>query len=64
MANATLKQPFPYSLAKDQIRILLLEGISERAVDVLNGAGYTSVERLTKALHGAELREKLAVALA
>ncbi len=59
MTPDILKQPFPTSLPKDQIRILLLEGISPRAVDVLNGAGYTSIERLTKALDGEELREKL-----
>lgn len=59
MSNATLKQPFPYSLPKDQIRVLLLEGISNRAVDILNAAGYTKIERLTKALHGQELRERL-----
>ena len=59
MPNATLKQPFPYSLAKNQIRILLLEGISDRAVEVLNAAGYTEIERVSKALDGAELRERL-----
>ena len=59
MTNATLKQVFPYSLAKDQIRFLLLEGISNRAVDVLNGAGYTKIERLPGALDGPELRQRL-----
>ncbi len=59
MPNATLKQPFATSLPKDQIRVLLLEGISNRAVDVLNGAGYTQIERLTGALDGRELRQRL-----
>ena len=59
MPNATLKQPFPHSLPKDQIRVLLLEGISERAVEVLNSAGYTRVERVATALSGDELRERL-----
>jgi D-3-phosphoglycerate dehydrogenase / 2-oxoglutarate reductase len=59
MSRATLKQPFPFSLPKDQIRILLLEGISDRAVEVLNAAGYAQIERLPKALDGAELRAKL-----
>jgi D-3-phosphoglycerate dehydrogenase len=59
MTPEILKQPFPYSLPKDQIRILLLEGISPRAVEVLKAAGYTSVERLSKALDGEELRERL-----
>ena len=53
MSATTLKQPFPYSLPKDQIRILLLEGISDRAVEVLNGAGYTQIERVPKGLDGA-----------
>ncbi len=38
------------SLSKDRIRILLLEGISDTAVAVLQQAGYTSIERLPKAL--------------
>lgn len=59
MASATLKQPFPYSLPKDQIRVLLLEGISDSAVNVLQGAGYTQIERVPKALDGAELRKRL-----
>ena len=57
--NATLRQPFPTSLAKDQIRILLLEGISDRAVDVLNGAGYSQIERVATALDATELRPRL-----
>ena len=59
MKNPTLQQPFPTSLAKDQIRILLLEGISDPAVDVLNGAGYTQIERVATALDGAALRQRL-----
>ncbi len=59
MSNPTLKQPFPYSLPKEQIRVLLLEGISDRAVEVMNAAGYTNIERVGKALDGAELRAKL-----
>jgi D-3-phosphoglycerate dehydrogenase / 2-oxoglutarate reductase len=57
--NKTLAQPFPYSLPKDQIKILLLEGISDTAVNILRTAGYSQIERLTKALDGAELRQKL-----
>ncbi|MEL6872208.1 MAG: phosphoglycerate dehydrogenase [Pseudomonadota bacterium] len=48
------------SLPKDQIPILLLEGISDRAVKVLTDAGYRNIERLPTALDPAELREKLA----
>ena len=38
MRARTLDMPFPYSLPKDQIKILLLEGISDTAVNVLKGA--------------------------
>jgi D-3-phosphoglycerate dehydrogenase / 2-oxoglutarate reductase len=58
-ATAILRQPFPTSLPKEKIKILLLEGISETAVKVLQSAGYTSIDRRTKALAGAELREAL-----
>ncbi|MDB5509029.1 MAG: D-isomer specific 2-hydroxyacid dehydrogenase NAD-binding [Hyphomicrobiales bacterium] len=47
------------SLSKDRIRILLLEGINDSAVQLILNAGYTSVTRLTKALDGAELAEAL-----
>jgi D-3-phosphoglycerate dehydrogenase len=58
-AQDTLKQPFPYSLPKEKIKILLLEGISDTAVSVLRAAGYTAIDRRTKALDGAALREAL-----
>jgi len=48
------------SLPKERIKVLLLEGISETAVASLNKAGYGNVERLTTALEGDELVEKLA----
>ncbi len=51
--SQTLSRP------KEKIKILLLEGISELAVNTLRNAGYTNVERHTKALDGAELREAL-----
>ncbi len=57
--NKTLDMPYPYSLPKDQIRILLLEGISDTAVNILKGAGYTQIERVPKALDGEELRKRL-----
>lgn len=47
------------SRPKDKIKILLLEGISMTAVEVLKTAGYTNVERLTKALQGDALRAAL-----
>jgi len=55
----TLKQPFPYSLSKDKIKVLLLEGISETAVELFKAAGYTQIDRRTTALDGAELRKAL-----
>ncbi len=47
-------------LEKDKIRILLLEGISDTAVSALKRSGYSNVERLPKALDGADLKEALA----
>ncbi|MDB5597785.1 MAG: phosphoglycerate dehydrogenase [Hyphomicrobiales bacterium] len=47
------------SLAKEKIKILLLEGINDSAVELIVNAGYTSVTRLTKALDGAELAEAI-----
>ena len=47
------------SRSKDKIKILLLEGISHTASDALQSAGYTNVERLAGALHGADLRKAL-----
>ncbi|MEJ2117270.1 MAG: phosphoglycerate dehydrogenase [Alphaproteobacteria bacterium] len=51
--STTLSRP------KEKIKILLLEGISDTAVEALNAAGYTNVELLTKALNGPELHEAL-----
>ena len=47
--------PARLSLPKDKIRILLLEGVSDSAVERLADAGYTSVKRESKALDGAAL---------
>jgi D-3-phosphoglycerate dehydrogenase / 2-oxoglutarate reductase len=56
----TLSVSSPHlSLSKDKIRILLLEGVNESAVGLLNGAGYASMERLPKALNGAALKEAI-----
>ena len=43
------------SLAKDKIRVLLLEGVHDTALDRFSQAGYTNVERLPKALDGKTL---------
>ena len=48
------------SLSKDKIKILLLEGISDSAVNTLYQAGYENVERLATALDGQALINKLA----
>src|SRR5689334_20377119 len=47
------------SLSKDRIRVLLLEGVNDSAVDLINQAGYTNVTRLSKALDPAALCEAL-----
>lgn len=53
-------QPQPeFSLAKDKIRILLLEGVNDSAVHTLTDAGYSSVTRLSKALDGEALKEAI-----
>ncbi len=48
------------SRPRDQIRVLLLEGIHERAVQSFERAGYTSVRRLEGALPVDELHRELA----
>ncbi len=47
------------SLQKDKIRFLLLEGLHENALKVLEGAGYTNIENLSHALDQDELIEKI-----
>ena len=47
------------SLQKDKIRFLLLEGVHENALKVLNAAGYTNIEYIKSALDEAELIEKI-----
>ena len=49
--------PSELSLSKDRIKILLLEGVHESAVELLTASGYSSITRLTKALDGEALRE-------
>lgn len=48
-----------FSLAKDKIRILLLEGVHQSAVNTLNKAGYTNIEYLKTSLAEADLIEKI-----
>ena len=47
------------SLAKDKIRVLLLENISETAVGAMRSAGYTNIRHLPKALDGEALKEAI-----
>ncbi|MFG1359132.1 phosphoglycerate dehydrogenase [Xanthobacter pseudotagetidis] len=47
------------SLAKDKIKVLLLEGVNDSAVELMKAAGYTNLTRLPKALDGAALREAI-----
>lgn len=47
------------SLSKNRIKILLLEGISDTAVGVLEQAGYTNIQRLPKALDAAALTKAI-----
>jgi D-3-phosphoglycerate dehydrogenase len=58
-ATETMKKIANPSLPKDKIKILLLEGISETAAATLAERGYHNVERLSGALDGAALIEKL-----
>ncbi len=48
-----------YSLSKDKVRVLLLEGISQTAADLFVQAGYSNVTRLKTALDGEALVEAL-----
>lgn len=45
------------SLAKDKIRVLLLEGVNDSAVELFHTTGYSNLERLPKALDAGTLRE-------
>ncbi len=48
-----------YSLDKDKIKVLLLEGVNPSAVDSFHRAGYNQVEYLKGALDHDELIEKI-----
>jgi D-3-phosphoglycerate dehydrogenase len=47
------------SLPKDKIKILLLEGVNDSAVQLIENAGYSNVTRLPKALDGEALKEAI-----
>ena len=48
-----------FSLSKDKIRVLLLEGVNDSAVQMIETAGYSNLTRLPKALGGEALREAI-----
>jgi len=52
--------PIKTSFPKQDIKILLLEGISHTALDALRAAGYSNVEFHEKALPQSELRRRVA----
>jgi len=47
------------SLDKSKIRILLLEGVHQTALDTLEAAGYSNIEYVKTALAGDELKAKI-----
>ena len=47
------------SLDKSKIKILLLEGVHQSALDTLNSHGYTNIEYLTGSLPEEELLERV-----
>lgn len=48
------------SLAKDKIKVLLLEGVHDNAMNYLQNLGYSNVEYHKKALDDQELKSKIA----
>ena len=53
-SNRSLPQ---FSLSKDKIRVLLLEGVNDSAVQLIDAAGYSNMTRLSRALEGEALKE-------
>jgi D-3-phosphoglycerate dehydrogenase / 2-oxoglutarate reductase len=43
--------------AKNEIQVLLLEGVNQSAVELISGSGYTKVTQVPKALDGCVLRD-------
>lgn len=59
MASAQENNAASYSLDKSKIKFLLLEGIHEQAVELIQGHGYPEVELLRRAMTGNELVDAL-----
>ena len=57
MTNIQLQPQF--SLSKDKIRVLLLEGVNDSAAQMIETAGYSNLTRLPKALGGDALKEAI-----
>ena len=51
--------PKKYSLEKDKIKVILLEGIHNSAADFFKANGYKNIESFTSALDDALLKEKI-----
>jgi len=54
--------PKKTSFPKQDIRVLLLEGVSQTAIDVFTAAGYSQIELHSKALPEDELKARIAEA--
>src|SRR3546814_15705136 len=50
------------SYPRQDIRVLLLEGVSQTAVDTFRDAGYTSIDLHAKSLPEEEVRRRIAAA--
>ena len=48
--------PAPGQSPERSAKALLLEGVNDSAVELIGAAGYSNLERLTKALDGEALR--------
>ncbi len=48
------------SLDKSKIRFLLLEGVHQSAVDILEASGYTNIDYVTTSLSDSELKQRVA----
>jgi D-3-phosphoglycerate dehydrogenase len=60
MAQEDKLAPVVTSLAKSRIKVVLLEGIHDRAVENFTRHGYTTIERHKKAMAGDELKAAIA----
>ncbi len=61
-AVVTDMSPKKTSFPKQDIRVLLLEGVSQTAVDTFKAAGYSQIEQHTKSLPEDELKARIAEA--